>query len=168
MSDDTQQTTPEASSCPNCEQYLAGWKRALADYDNVKKDLAREKGLLRRAVSEEMVVSLLSVADHFDQATLHKPSSPEMDPWIQGILHIREELDHVLTAQGAQSFGREGDFFDPTLHESGSVRREPEKPDGMIIEVIHRGWRLGEKVIRPALVVVNILADRQEAPSTQS
>lgn len=142
-----------------CEEYLAGWKRALADYDNLKKDLVREKGLLRAAVQEECLLRLIPVLDHFEQAVRFKPASAteDVEKWLQGILQIRSQLEDVMRGLGAEPYGRDGEPFDPLLHESASSRRDPEKPDHQILEVVSRGWKLGERVIRPARVVINSL-----------
>lgn len=146
-----------ASSCSTCEEYLLGWKRALADYDNIKKNLVKEKGELRRAVKEEFVLSLLPVVDNFDQAIRHKPKdvSPEVENWLIGILHVQNQLNDVLKELGAESFGRAGDPFDAQYHETVGSHFDGEKSEDAIIEIQQRGWKMGEKLIRPAKVIVN-------------
>ena len=145
------------SSCSTCEEYLLGWKRALADYDNIKKNLVKEKGELRRAVKEEFILSLLPVVDNFDQAIRHKPKdvSAEVENWLVGILHVQNQLNDVLKELGAESFGRAGDPFDAQNHETVGSHFDKEKSEDAIIEIQQRGWKMGEKLIRPAKVIVN-------------
>lgn len=147
------------SACEKCDEYLTGWKRALADYDNIKKDLIREKQMLRHSLAEEFILSVLPVLDNFDQATKHKPNSEgqEIDVWLTGILHIRTQLEEVLKSIGAEPFGHPGEAFDPTVHEASGENRDQDKPDQSILEINQRGWKINDKIIRPAKVIVNNL-----------
>jgi molecular chaperone GrpE len=142
-----------------CEEYLAGWKRALADYDNLKKDLVREKGEMRRAVSAETILSLIPVMDNFDQAMKFKPKCEDsaVDQWLVGVMQVRNQLEEAMRSFGAEPFGRESDAFDPALHESAGSRKHEGKPDGSVLEVVQRGWKLGDRIVRPAKVVINSL-----------
>lgn len=142
-----------------CEEYLAGWKRALADYDNLKKDLVREKGEMRRALTEEILLVLLPIMDNFDQAMKFKPNGedPSIQTWLSGVMQVRHQLEEAMRNLGAEPFAREGDAFDPSLHESAGSRKDETKPDHHLLDVVQRGWKLGEKVIRPAKVVINSL-----------
>ena len=139
------------------EEALTGWKRALADYDNLKKDLVREKDQMRKHEREDLAHQLIPVLDNFDQALKFQPNDLEDDArnWLQGILHIRTQLEDVLKGIGVEAFGAEGESFDPNLHEAGSEKSEEDQDDETILTVNQRGWKLGEKVIRPANVVIN-------------
>lgn len=157
MSDEQHACQEEAQK--KCEEYLAGWKRALADYDNLKKDLVREKGEMRRAVTAEALLALMPVVDNFDQAMKFKPRCEDanVEQWLTGVLQVRSQLEEALKGFGAEPFAREGDAFDPLLHESAGSRKDEGKPDSRVLEVVQRGWKLGDKVIRPAKVVINII-----------
>lgn len=145
----------QAAACDQCEEYLAGWKRALADYDNLKKDLAREKTEMREYVIESFFEKLIPVIDHFDQAMKNVPEeSGEIKSWIQGVGHIQKSLIDIANEFGCEPIDPEGEF-DPNEHEAISTESREKEPDDNIIEVIERGWRLGDKVIRPAKVIVN-------------
>ncbi|HBK34877.1 MAG: Protein GrpE [Candidatus Uhrbacteria bacterium GW2011_GWE2_40_58] len=151
--------TISSDPCQKCQDYLEGWKRALADYDNLKKQLFQEKDAMRRSTKEDIVQEILPVLDHFDQALKHKPQelSSEAVQWADGLLHVNTQLEQVLAGFGAQPFGFMGEIFDPSLHEAISHRKEEKEDDQMILEVVTRGWKMGEKVIRPALVIINNL-----------
>ncbi|HBR80320.1 MAG: Protein GrpE [Candidatus Uhrbacteria bacterium GW2011_GWE2_45_35] len=138
-------------------EYLTGWKRALADYDNLKKDLARERGEMRRAVAVEMLLNLLPLLNNFDQAAKHRPHTQDqaVEAWISGALQIRSQLEEALKEIGAEPFGSEGEKFDPALHESVSIRRDENREDQIVLEVVQRGWKIGERVVLPAKVIIN-------------
>lgn len=157
----------EKKSCEKCDEYLIGWKRALADYDNLKKDLMKEREGMRRAVKEDVAKSIIPILDHFDQALKFKPEGLDVkvENWLTGMLHVRNQLESVLWELGIEPFGKVGDVFDPNLHESVGVQassppltrgeyegdlHEPE----FIVEVSLRGWKMGGRVIRPAGVVI--------------
>lgn len=168
----------EKKSCEKCDEYLTGWKRALADYDNLKKDLLKEREGMRRAVKENVAESIIPILDHFDQAIKFKPEGldTKVENWLTGMLHVRNQLESVLLELGAESFGNIGDLFDPNFHESvGAQASSPpltrgedepvlrslgeegggqEEQAETIVEVSLRGWKLGDHVIRPANVII--------------
>lgn len=143
--------------CEKCQEYLAGWKRALADYDNLLKSLDQVKSDLRQSSKQDVVEALLPVVDNFDQATAHAPDNldDQTKNWLTGILHIKDQLENVLSGLGAQPYGQAGDAFDPHLYDAISEESDPEAPDQSIIKITLRGWKIGEKIIRPAKAVVN-------------
>lgn len=145
--------------CGKCDEYLAGWKRALADYDNLKKDLAKERTAIRDGTKELLAHDLLESVDHFDQALKHKPSglSPEVEKWLNGILHVRQQFESVLKNLGLEPFGKTGEIFDSTRCEAVGEKNDESALDDQILEVVHRGWRLGAKIIRPVKVIINNL-----------
>jgi molecular chaperone GrpE len=155
---DMEEEQQKPDACASCEEYLAGWKRALADYDNLKKDLGRERDEMRRYAIENAVAAFLPALEHFDAAAKHAPELDEKaKKWRDGILHIQRELDEAMKSLGLQPFGAEGDFFDPSQHESvGQSAGDEKGTGGLIVDVVRRGWKLGERVLRPAKVIVSI------------
>lgn len=142
-----------------CDEYLTGWKRALADYDNLKKDLVRERGEMRRAISVEFLIAFLPIMNNFDQATKHRPHTDDQaaDKWIVGALQIRLQLEQALKEFGAEPINGEGEKFDPVLYESVGSRRDENREDGIILETIQQGWKIGERIVCPAKVIINSL-----------
>lgn len=137
-------------------EYLAGWKRALADYDNLKKDLARERNELRRSAIEGAAESFLPVLEHFDAAVRFVPEFEGKEKnWAQGVLHIRRELEEAMKSLGVEPFGQVGEPFDPAKHEASGERVEEGKAPNTIVEVLRQGWKMGERVIRPAKVIIS-------------
>ena len=137
--------------------YLAGWKRALADYDNLQKDLARERTEIRTRVKQDVAHQLIAVLDNFDQAAKFKPEglSKELEVWLMGLMHVKTQLEGVVREMGLESFGSLGELFDTHLHDAGGERTEEEKADQEILEVVTRGWKLGDRIVRPAKVIIN-------------
>jgi molecular chaperone GrpE len=151
--------TTEKEICSTCEEATARWKRALADYENLKKDLTKERIAIRQNVREEIAGQLIAVLDNFDQAARFQPNelNKDAETWAMGLMHVRHQLEGVMTDIGLSPFGRSGELFDPMCHEATLNRNEDGKKDQEILEVSQRGWRMGDKIVRPAKVVVNNL-----------
>ena len=148
---------PEETSCGKCDEYLGGWKRALADYDNLKKDLGREREEMRQYIKLGLAEDLITVLDNFDQAVKHRPSDlpKEVDGWVVGVCHVQKQFDDFLRGMNLEPFGTAGDKFDANLHDAAGERAEDDKKDQEILEVQTRGWSMGDRVVRPAKVIVN-------------
>lgn len=148
-STDSHQPTGEDKA----QEYLIGWKRALADYDNLKKDLARERTDARRYAMESAAEAFLPVIEHFEAAVKFTPElEGNAKAWLSGVLHIQRELEEAMKSLGLESFGEVGEPFDPMKHESVGTK-EGGTPD-TIAEVVRRGWKMGDRVVRPANVMV--------------
>ena len=134
-----------------CDEAMVGWKRALADYDNLKKDLNKERADIRRYAQQDAAERFLAVLDNFDQATKHVPEGldAKLKGWVNGILFIRTQMENALKEMGLEPFGTVGETFDPNLHEA--AKGEGDK----IAEVVRRGWKMGERIVRSASVVVS-------------
>lgn len=140
-----------------CDEYLAGWKRALADYDNIKKDLARERGEMRIAAIADAAIRVIPVLDNFDVAVKFLPADidDKLRNWLTGILFIQTQLEEAIKSMGAEPYGSAGDTFDANLHDAVGEREDEGAKPHSIVEVVSRGWKIGEKIIRPAKVIVN-------------
>ena len=154
-----QQEALQQEACQKCDEYLTGWKRALADYDNLRKDLVRERVDIRARAREELGQQLIAVLDNFDQAARFQPTevSKEIQTWLTGLMYVRAQLETVLQELGIEAFGSVGEPFNAHLHEAATERSDPKKPDQEILEVSQRGWKMGDKIVRPAKVVINNL-----------
>lgn len=134
-------------SCPHCEEYKNGWKRALADYENMQKDLGAQREEIRRQIKISFVHDLLPVMDNFAQAIAHAPKElpKECDTWMQGVTFIEKQFADVLTGLGVKRI-KVGDVFDPQEHESIG--------EGNEMKEVRSGWKIGDHVIRPAQVII--------------
>ncbi len=147
------QITEQPDNCEQCEAYLTGWKRALADYDNLQKDLAREKESTRLYLIEELADKLIPITDHFTQAMKHVPEGAE--GWLDGIKMIKKQMMGVLESFECYPIDPVRKKFDPNEHEALGTEKRKDSDDEIVLEVVERGWKLGQKVIRPAKVIIN-------------
>lgn len=157
------QATDQNDLEAQCVQYREGWKRALADYENLKKTLYQAKDEDRKSVRADLAEMLLPVIDNFGYVTKHIPDvancsddfKKQFDPWVQGITHIERQFLEVMKSLGVEPIESVGTMFDPNLHESGGSKQVEGKKEHEIVEELIKGWKMGEKVIRPAKVIVN-------------
>jgi molecular chaperone GrpE len=130
------------------EMYLRG----LADFDNYRKRVEREKASAANAGKREIVLSILDVMDDFERAFGHINESPESVS--AGLRAIHRRLAGLLEAQGIAPFDSVGRPFDPSLHEAvGTVDSDEHEP-GTVIDELSRGYHWGKELLRPARVRV--------------
>lgn len=154
-------TCDEHDVCQKCEEYLTGWKRALADYDNLKKELFHERTSMHQAAVERVADQLIPVLDNFDQAVKCKPEglNASVEQWLQGMLHVRTQLEQLMREMGIEPFGEVNEAFDPHRHDAVSERPAEDQEPGTILEVIQRGWKRSDRIIRPAKVIISTKDD---------
>lgn len=140
-----------------CDEYLAGWKRALADYENLQKHNAQSREEDRRRIRINLAHDLLPVVDNFEQAMKFAPKEiPDgMKNWFAGVEHIARQFAEALKNMGIEPVDSVGHVFDPNLHESGGSRWQEDRPEHVVLEEVIKGWKIGDIVIRPAKVIVN-------------
>lgn len=143
------------------EEYLNGWKRCQADFENYKKRQAESQKDLIRYSTENIIQQILPVIDNFHASTAHIPEDQKSNPWVTGIMYIQKQLETVLSDNGVSEMEvKVGDNFDPAQHEAvedatcKSCKGKEKKFENKITKVIVRGYKMGEKVIRPARVTV--------------
>lgn len=133
------------------ERYL----RLFAEFENYKKRTGRERIELFKTASEDVMMSLLPVVDDFDRA-LKEIEKSEDDSLFQGVLLISNKLRETLKAKGLEPIGTQaGDVFDADVHEAVTQIPAPSKElKGKVIDVIEKGYKLGDKIIRFPKVVI--------------
>ncbi len=138
------------------EEYLTGWQRAKADYVNLQKSEGEKYKELRTHVTTAMIEDLLPVLDSFDMAMGNKEAWEKVDAnWRNGIEYIRSQFYRVLEDNNVAPINQTGIKFDPNLHESiSTAETSDESKDHTISSVTQSGYKIGEKIIRPARVVV--------------
>ena len=126
--------------------------RNLADFENYRRRVERERASIAQAGKREMALSLLDVLDDFERALEHVDEAPASVS--AGLIAIHRRLAGVLEAQGAIPFESVGQPFDPALHEAvGSVKSD-EQESGVVLDELRRGYRWGEELLQPARVRV--------------
>ena len=138
-----------------CEEYLAGWKRAQADYQNLVKETSQQKLDLIKSANESLVFELLPILDNFKAAFTQIPAEDNESSWVVGFSHIKKQLEELLVSHGLEQIKTVGEEFDPGLHEAVEKREEPDKQEDEILEERKTGYTLKGKVIQVAKVVVN-------------
>ena len=129
------------------------WLRALAELDNYRKRVARQMEALVRTATEDLVGQLLPVLDDLERALDHAPEGGEV--FVDGVRIIYEKFRKILEGQGLEPIGDVGEEFDPEYHEALMQADDPEHPPGTVSKVVQRGYKMGDKVIRHAKVVVS-------------
>ena len=126
--------------------------RALADFDNFRKRIERERAGAAQRGKRDIVLQLLDLADSFDRAFQQAGAVPAS--WVEGFRSIQKNLLGLLEAQGVTPFTSLGEPFDPERHEAiGDVETEQLEP-GTVAEELQRGYRWGDDLLRPARVRV--------------
>ncbi len=129
--------------------------RTLAEFDNTKKRLHREKEEFARFAAEGLVRELLPIIDSLDQALVAVDQQSDSDAIIKGIHLIHRQLLGLLAKEGVKRIPTVGEQFDPHRHEAvAQVAAENGITEGTIVEEVHAGYAMHDKVIRPAMVKV--------------
>ena len=135
------------------EEYLESLKRERASFQNYKKRVEQERTEQQRAVTGNVLFRLLPVLDDFHRAMAAVPQD-ERDEWYQGVALIQRKLEQFLTNENVTEIEALGQAFDPNYHEAVGVDPEVDAESGTITEVLQRGYKLGDRVLRAALVRV--------------
>jgi molecular chaperone GrpE len=138
------------------DEYLADLKRVAAEFDNFRKRAARDHESLVSRAHERLVKELLPVLDDLERALVAAEEHEEAK-LEEGVRLVHRELRSALAKEGLVEIETDG-AFDPHVHEA-LLTQPSDQDDGAILEVIQKGYRLGDRVLRPARVVIS-----QEAP----
>jgi molecular chaperone GrpE len=128
--------------------------RKLAEFDNFRKRVEREREDSRLAGVEEMVRELLPVLDNFERALQH--AEDDSGAFLQGIEMIAKQLWDTLERRGVAEVNPIGQPFDPELHEAVQRVEDGQQPPGTVAWVMLKGYTMGERLIRPAMVGVAV------------
>lgn len=138
------------------EEYLTGWQKERAEFMNYKKQEDDRKAMISESLRERILSRFLGVVDSFNMAFANREAWEKVDAgWRKGVEYIYAQMQSVFEEYGVKSFGAVGDTFDPNIHESiEMVETEDKDQDHKIAVVIQQGYKLGDRVIRPARVNV--------------
>ncbi len=142
--------------------------RTQADFINYKRRAAQEQAEARVAAQGETLEALLPVLDDLGRALESAPAELAQQPWVQGILLVSRRLTMTLQHLGVRQIGSPGESFDPHWHEAVMTERRADVPDGTVVRVTRPGYALGERVLRPALVVVAAAPETAAAAKSPS
>lgn len=135
------------------EEHLYHWQRSAADFSNYKRRTEDERAQLSQFSNAILINKLLGVLDDFDRALESVPAEAH-DAWIEGVKLVERKLRGVLESEGVTAIAAVGEPFDPNLHEAVAHEETADHPDNEVIGELQRGYRLHDRVLRPALVRV--------------
>lgn len=137
------------------EEQKDGWLRTRADFENYKKRVQRDAARSYQDAMSSILKIFLSAADDLERALKNKPEGKEVDSWVNGIELIHQKLLNAMKNQGVERMDvKPGDEFDPNIHEAITQEDHPDFEEGQIIDVVQPGFRISDRIIRPAMVRV--------------
>ena len=137
------------------DEFLAALQRERAEFMNFKRRTAEERDAMLGLAAEGLIRKVLALADDFDLAVEHRPENGVDEGWVEGIAAIDRKLRQLLESEGVTPIeASPGVQFDPHEHEAVANVPGTGRAGGEIVEELRRGYRLRDRVIRPALVAV--------------
>jgi len=133
------------------DEYLADLQRVAADFENYRKRVAREQESLVARAHERLAKELLPVLDDLERAL--RAAEEHQETLEDGVRLVHRELQEALAKEGLEEIETKGKF-DPHVHEA-LLSQPSDRDEGEIIEVLQKGYRLGDRVLRPARVVIS-------------
>ena len=134
------------------DEYLDSLQRLKAEFDNYRKRAAREQGDLISRAAERLIVQLVPVLDDLERA-LDAADQHEEAKLEEGVALVHRALVDALAKEGLSEIETDG-VFDPHIHEALLAQPAEGKEPGTILQVLQKGYRVGDKVLRPARVIV--------------
>jgi len=136
-------------------EYLDSLQRERASFANFRKRVDQENLQIYDIALGDLIKVFLPVVDDLERALKHKPEIPELEPWYAGIELTLQKLLKTLESKGVQVLDvKPGDEFNPAIHEAISHEDHPDFSNGQVVEVLQNGYKLKDRIIRPALVRV--------------
>ncbi len=134
---------------------LDGWQRARAEFANYKRRVETERAELAASAGAEALKRVLPAVDDFERAMQTLPEDLKDNPWINGVAMVQRKLNAALEQSGIMPIvTNPGDAFDPNIHEAITHEDSDQVASGQIIGEVQRGYKIGDRVLRPAMVRV--------------
>jgi molecular chaperone GrpE len=144
-----------AATRTEADEYLAALQRERAEFLNYKRRTAEERERDLGLAGEDLIRKVLTLADDFDRAIEARPESIAHEAWFEGLAAIDRKLRALLESEGVTPIDADpGTAFDPREHDAIANVPGTGRPEGEIVDQVRRGYRLRDRVLRPALVAV--------------
>jgi molecular chaperone GrpE len=144
-----------AAANTRADEYLAGLQRERAEFSNYRRRTTEEREQMLGLAGEDLIRKVLAIADDFDLAIDNRPADLHGHSWVEGVAAIDRKLRALLESEGVRPIDvAAGLPFDPREHEAIANVPGSGRAEGEIVDVVRRGYKLRDKVIRPALVAV--------------
>jgi molecular chaperone GrpE len=128
--------------------------RTAADFDNFRKRSRRELADMEKRAREDLIKELLPVFDNLERATAHAETATDVKALADGIGLVMRQFIDTLSKIGIERIKAQGEPFDPAFHEAVQQFETTEHPPGIVMHEVQAGYKLGDKLVRPAVVVV--------------
>lgn len=136
------------------DEWQDKYLRAAADFANAKRRAEARAEVQIWAVREQLLRGILPVLDDFERAFATTPAGEGQSPWVEGFALIQRKLQTMLAREGVEEIEAAGRPFDPNLHQAVIVESAPDAESGVVLDVLQKGYRLGDAVLRPSMVKV--------------
>ncbi len=140
-----------ANAKEDAQKYLGNWQRAEADFQNYKRRVEQERSESRRFASAALIINVLPILDDLERALGSLDARLAGLTWFEGIALIHRKLLVLLDNAGVTPIQAEGQQFDPSFHEAVT---HADGEEGKVLAEVQRGYKLHDRVLRPAMVVV--------------
>ena len=151
-STDSQETSIDLSE--EIDHYKSIAQRAQADLVNYRSRASQEIEEAKRAVQFGVISRFISIVDDLERAVENAPEEAQIE-WREGVELVLRNLEKALELEGVSQIDSLGKFFDPREHEALLYEENSDTEDGLILNVIQQGYRLNERILRPARVIVS-------------
>jgi molecular chaperone GrpE len=149
-------------------EYLDGWQRARAELANARKRFQREQEQVYTNARGDVLARLLPIVDDLERAFETLPHNLSGLTWIAGILLIQRKLQLLLEQEGVEVIDVVGQQFEPAMHQAITYEPSDTVPEGHIITELQKGYKLGERVLRPSMVRVSCGLPPQPEPEKET
>jgi molecular chaperone GrpE len=155
LADIEQLKTELAASQAKADEFLTALQRERAEFTNYRRRTSEEREAMLGLAGEDLIRKVLAIADDFDLAIDNRPPELAESSWVDGVTAIDRKLRALLDSEGVKPVEAEpGKPFDPREHEAIVNVPGTGRAEGEIVDVIRRGYKLRDRVLRPALVAV--------------
>ncbi len=133
---------------------LEGWQRERAEFSNYKKRIDREHAQLSQTLTGSVIKKYLVILDDLELALKARPTTGDGAAWASGIELVARKLTSILESEGIERINENNVPFDPNIHEAISNEENADVESGYVIEVVRQGFKIGDRILRPAMVRV--------------
>ncbi len=157
INDETVEEVKETMTedCKNCGEYKMGWQRAQADYQNLVRETAKQKGEWMQMIKGNILEDFIPVYDNFKKAFAHEATDPkQFENWKKGIEYIMKQFGDIIKQNGVEEIKTVGEIFDARVHEIVGEEESETAREHEIIREVESGYKSAEKVLKVAKVIV--------------
>jgi molecular chaperone GrpE len=146
------------------QRLLANWQRAEADFANYKRRVQQERDEVKRLANAALIINILPILDDLERALASLDIRLVGLTWFDGVRLIYRKLQLVLESAGVSQIEAEGQPFDPRFHEAVMYG---EGEEGKVVAEVQRGYKINDRVLRPAMVIVGKGKEKKEEEPTE-